>query len=243
MKCFRLLFDHLAWIEHLFLSGIRDSRKAGNLWGIMRGVGGVRKSIHQSRLAKGLGLGLELLCWGFKGVQVETPSEEASALQIGSVAFRPGQCTSPQLHPCHRLFDHSRASRQFVTLLIVQTLIPVTFGYSISLRKNLMMSLWDNWGDERGCDEGHWHAHTGLPRGLPEVVRTVQEHCHRKNLLRRGLEFHVCTINKSAHTKKSGNLSYEPRTTKMKIFVRILIEAISMIFDKASFNDLFIGWF
>ena len=68
----------------------------------MRGVGGVRKSIHQSWLAKGLGLGL--LCWGFKGVQEEIPSEEASTLQIGSVAFPAGQCTSPQLHPCHRLF-------------------------------------------------------------------------------------------------------------------------------------------
>ena len=41
----------------------------------------------------------------FKGVQEEIPSEEASTLQIGSVAFSPGQCTSPQLHPCHRLFD------------------------------------------------------------------------------------------------------------------------------------------
>ena len=20
--------------------------------------------------------------------------------------------------------------------------------------------MWENWGDERGCDEGHWHAHT-----------------------------------------------------------------------------------
>ena len=29
----------------------------------------------------------------------------ASTFQIGSVAFPPGQCTSPQLHPCHRLFD------------------------------------------------------------------------------------------------------------------------------------------
>ena len=46
-----------------------------------------------------------ILCWGFKGVQEEIPSEEASTLQIGSVAFSPGQCTSPQLHPCHRLFD------------------------------------------------------------------------------------------------------------------------------------------
>ena len=32
---------------------------------------------------------------------------------------------------------------------------------------------------------------------------TVQQvHCSRRRLLRRGLEFHVCTINKSAHTKK-----------------------------------------
>ena len=65
------------------------------------------------------------------------------------------------------------------------------------------MSLWDNWRDERGCDEGHWHAHTrGLPWGLPEIVGTVQVHCSRRRLLRRGLEFHECTINKSAHTKK-----------------------------------------
>ena len=71
----------------------------------MRGVGGVRKSIHQSWLAKGLGLGLGLLCWGFKGVQEGIPSEEASTLQIGLVAFPPGQYTSRQLHPCHRLFD------------------------------------------------------------------------------------------------------------------------------------------
>ena len=57
MECFRLLFDHLAWIEHQFLSGIRNSRKAGSLWEMMRGVGGVRKSEHQCWLAKGLGLG------------------------------------------------------------------------------------------------------------------------------------------------------------------------------------------
>ena len=91
MECFRLLFDHLAWIEHQFLSGIRDSRRAGILWGMMRGVGGVRKSIRQGWLAKGWGLGL--LCWGFKVVQEEIPSEEASTLEIGSVAFPSGQYT------------------------------------------------------------------------------------------------------------------------------------------------------
>ena len=83
-----------------FLSGIRDSRESGNLCAMGRGVRGVRKSIYW--LNKGLRLGLQ--CWGFKWVQVEIPSEEASTLQIGSVAFPPGQCTSSRLHPCHRLF-------------------------------------------------------------------------------------------------------------------------------------------
>ena len=156
MECFRLLFDHFAWIEHQFLSGIRNSEKAESLWGMMRGVEWVRKSIHQSWLAKGLGL----LCWGFKGVQVEIPSEEASTLQIGSVAFPPGQCTSPQLHLCHRLFDQdghqdssspSLKSRRCSLWLL---LIP----------SPQRLSLWDNGGDERDCDEGHWHAPT---RGLP----------------------------------------------------------------------------
>ena len=63
--------------------------KAQSQWGIMRGVGGVRKSEHQSWLAKRLGLGLGLLCCSFKGIHEEIPSEEASTLQIGSVAFSP----------------------------------------------------------------------------------------------------------------------------------------------------------
>ena len=82
------VLEHLAWIEHQFLSGIRDSRKAGSLWQMIGRARGVRNSIHQNWLAKALGLGL--LCWGFKGVQEEIPSEEASTLQIGSVEFPPG---------------------------------------------------------------------------------------------------------------------------------------------------------
>ena len=70
-----------------------------------------------------------ILCWGFKGVQGEIPWEEASTLQIESVAFPPGQCTNPQLHPC----PWPRWElRQFLSLPIVQTLLPVTFGYSLS---------------------------------------------------------------------------------------------------------------
>ena len=87
MECFSLLFEHLAWIEHQFLSAIRDSRKTWSLWGMMRVVGVLRKSIDQSWLVKGLGLGL--LCWRFKGVQEDIPSEEVSTLQTVSVAFPP----------------------------------------------------------------------------------------------------------------------------------------------------------
>ena len=102
MKCFTA-FRQSCMNRASVLEWLRDSRKAGSLWGMMRVMGGVRKSIHQSWLFKRLGLGL--LCWGFKGVQEEIPSKEASTLQIRSVAFPPGQCTSPQLHPCHRLFE------------------------------------------------------------------------------------------------------------------------------------------
>ena len=36
-------------------------------------------------------------------------------------------------------------------------------------------------------------------------------HCSRRRLLRRRLEVHVCTINKSAHTKKSADFFNDPR--------------------------------
>ena len=77
---------------------------------MMRGVAGVRYSVHHSWLAKGLGLPW----WGFMGVQEEIPREEASTLQIGSVAFPPGQCTTSQLYPCHRHFDQDGHQDSFL---------------------------------------------------------------------------------------------------------------------------------
>ena len=73
---------------------------------------------------------------GFEGVQKEIPSEESSTLQIGSVAFSPRQCTSSQLHPCQTIWP-----RQFVTLPVVQTLLPMTFGYSLSSEAVVMRQL------------------------------------------------------------------------------------------------------
>ena len=101
-------------------------------------------------------------------------------------------------------------SRQFLTLPIVQTLLPATFGYSLSSQAVVMRQL-RKW--KRSCDKGHWHADSrGLPWCLPEVVETVEQvHCSHRRLLRRGQEFNKCTINNSAHMKKSRNLFNDPR--------------------------------
>ena len=197
MEYFRLLLDYLAWIEHQFLSGIRDSRKAGNLWGMMRGVGGVRKSIDQSWLAKCLGLGL--LC------------EVLSEFRKRLLGKRPALFKSGQWHfhqdnvPVH----NSILVIDYLTKMGMKTVPHRPYSPHLAPLWLLViplaqrLSLWDNWGDERGSDECHWHAHTrGLPWSLPEVVGMVQVYCSRRRLLRRRLVFHVCSINKNAHTKK-----------------------------------------
>ena len=79
---------------------------------------GRSKEVNTPQLiSQRLRVGLGLLCWCFKGVQPEILPEEASTLQIRLVAFPPGQCTSPLLHPCHRLFDRD-GHRQFLSLPI-----------------------------------------------------------------------------------------------------------------------------
>ena len=103
----------------------------------MRGVGEVRKSIHQSWLAKGLGLGLGLLYWGFKAVQEEIPSEEASTLQWH---FHEDNAPVHNLSLSQTIWPRW-ASRQFLRLPIVQTLLPVTFGYSLS-SEAVVMRRW-----------------------------------------------------------------------------------------------------
>ena len=131
MECFRLLLDHLAWIDHPLLSGIRDSRKAGSLWGMMRGVGGVRKSIHQSWLAKGLGL---------REFRKRFRRKRPALFKSGQWHFH--QDNTP-VHNSILVIDYltKMASRQFLSLLLVQTLLPVTFGYSLSSEAVVMRQL------------------------------------------------------------------------------------------------------
>ena len=135
MDCFRLLLEHLAWIGHQFLSGIRGSRKARSLWGRMRGVGGVRKSIHQSWLARGWGLGL--LCWCFKGVQKRFRRKRPALFKSGQWHF----------HQDNASVHNSILVTNYLTkmgikaILIVQNLVPVTFGYSLNSEAVVMRQL------------------------------------------------------------------------------------------------------
>ena len=138
MECFRLLFNHLVWIEHQFLSGIRDSRKAGSLWGMMWGVGGVRKSIHQSWLAKGLGLVTMLRFLGSSGRDSLGKGQHSSNRLSGISTRTMHQSTTPSLS---QTIWPRWASRQFLSLPIVQTLLPVTFGYSLSSEAVVMRQL------------------------------------------------------------------------------------------------------
>ena len=124
MECFRLLFD--------ILSGKSDSRKPGSLWGMMISMGGVRKSIHQSWLAIELGL----LCWGFKGVQKRFLGKRPALFKSGQWHFQ--QDNAPSLS---QAIWPRWASRQFPTLPIVQTLLPVTFTYSQSSEAVVMRQL------------------------------------------------------------------------------------------------------
>ena len=115
MECFRLLFDHLALIEHQFLCGIRDLRKAGSLWGMIG-------QTVRVRITKRLGLGyyVEVLRefrktfrrkrpalfksgqWHFHQDNAPVPNsilitDYLSKMDIKTVPHRP---YSPDLAPC-----------------------------------------------------------------------------------------------------------------------------------------------
>ena len=121
--------------------------------------------------------------------------EEASTLQIGLVAFPAGQYTSQQLHSCHRLFDQVPQPPYSPDLgpcdfCFFPKLIGCHYGTIEEMREAVTKVI-----DTLTQEDFDW--------GFAEVVGTVQQvHGSRRILVRRGLEFHVFTINKSAHTKK-----------------------------------------
>ena len=165
----------------------------------------------------------EIICWGFKGVQEEIPSEEASCISTRTMH----QSITPFL--LETIWPRW-ASRQFLSLPIVMTLLPVTFGYSPSARKTLQsvvkrqLRRWKRlW--RRSETRSHKLTSMGPSRSC---WNGKKKQCSRR-LLRRGLDFHVCTSNKSAHTKKSWNLLWTPY---LSIYLSTLIymhQSISLL--------------
>ena len=95
----------------------------------MRGVGGLRNSIDQSWLAKELGLGL--LCWGFKEFRKRFHQKRPALFKSGMWHFQRTMHQSTTLSLSQTIWPRW-ASRHFLTLSLVQTLLPVTFAYSLS---------------------------------------------------------------------------------------------------------------
>ena len=159
------------------------------LWGMMRGVGGVRKSIHHSWFAKGLGLGL--LCWGFKVVQQVIPSNRVNGISTKTVH----QFTTPSLS---QTIWPRWASTQFLSIAIVQTLLPVTFGYFRSSEAVVMRQLtrWKRlW--RRSLTRSHKRTSMGPSRSCWIGTSALQPEEITSNGTRVS-----CTINKIGHTKK-----------------------------------------
>ena len=104
----------------------------------MRGVGRVRKSIHPSWLTKGLGLGyyVEVL----REFRKRFLGKRPTLFKSGQWHFY--QDNAP-VHNSILVTDYLTrwASRQLITLPIVETLLPVTFDYSLSSEAVVMRQL------------------------------------------------------------------------------------------------------
>ena len=160
MECFRRLFHHLALIEHEFLSGIRDSRKAGSLWGMMRGEEGVRKSNRPELIDQRVSVRVRVTMLRFLGSSRRdfVGRGQHSSNWVSDISTRTIH-QSATLSLSQTIWPRW-ASRQFLSLHIVVTLLPVTAQ---------TLSLWDNWRDgkrlwQRSLTRSHKMTSTGPSR-------------------------------------------------------------------------------
>ena len=156
MECFRLLFNHLAWIEYQFLSSIRDSRKAGSLWGMMRC--GVSKEVNRPEL---IGQRVRVTMLRFQGSsgRDSVGRGQHSSNRVSGISIRTiHQSTTPSLS---QTIWPRWASRQFLTLPIVETLLPVTFAYSLSSEAVVIRQL-RRWKKLWWWSLTRWHKRTSM---------------------------------------------------------------------------------
>ena len=191
MECFSLLFDHLEWIQHQFLSSIRDSRKVGSLRAMMRGVREVRKSIPQCWLAKGLGLGV--LCWGLREFRKRFLGKMPALFKSGQRHFHQD---NPPVHNSILVTD-------YLTKMGIKTVSHPPYSPDLVPSDILFFPKL------RGC---RYETTEEMKEAVTKVIDTLTEEDFAgafQKLFKRynkciatGEEFHVCTINKIVHTKK-----------------------------------------
>ena len=139
MECFKLLLDHLAWIKHQFLSGIRDSKKAGSLWGMMRGVEVRTLELIGQRVRVTDRVRVTMLRFKGSSARDSVGRGQHSSNRVSGISTRTmHQSTTPSLS---QTIWPRWASRQFFALPRVQTLLPVTFGYSLRSEAVVMRQL------------------------------------------------------------------------------------------------------
>ena len=108
-----------------------------------------------------------ILCWVFKGVQKEIPSEEANTNRVSGISTRTiHQSTTPSLS---QTIWPRWASRHFLTLPIVQTLLPGDFCLFPKLRGCRYETIEEM---KEAVTKSLTRTHKRNPWGLPEVVGT-----------------------------------------------------------------------
>ena len=128
MVGFRLLFDHLAWIEHQFLSGISDWKEGRESVRDDERFGR-SKEVNTPQL---IGQRVRVTMLRFKGSSARDSigRGQHSSNWVSGISTRTmHQSTTPSLS---QTIWPRWASRHFLTLPIVETLLPVTFAYFLS---------------------------------------------------------------------------------------------------------------
>ena len=148
-------------------------------------------------------------CGGSKEVRTPELGSHSGRDSVGRGQYSSNPVSGISTRPMHQSTSSSLsqaiwsrwASRHLISLLIVQTLLPVNFAYSLSSRKTVMRQLrrW-KWLWRRSLTRLHKRTSIGPSRSYWNDATSAFK---PKEITSKGQEFHVCTIIKSAHTKKN----------------------------------------
>ena len=133
MECFRMLLEHLAWIEHQFLSGIRESVRDDEM---------CRRNKEVNRpelIGQTVRVRVTMLRFYESSGRDSVGRGHYSSNRVSDISSRTmHQSTTPSLS---QTIWPRWTARQFLSLPLVETLLRVTFGYSLSSETVVMRQL------------------------------------------------------------------------------------------------------